>query len=58
MKLEDLVIGEKYAICWTDDPKARIVRYQGGRNGFLIFQEDNGVTYHCRYGSTIIRQCL
>ena len=58
MKLEDLEIGEKYAICWTDDPKVRICRYRGERNGFLLFVELDGFAYHCRYESIIIRQCL
>ena len=57
IKLVELEIAETYAICWKDDPKVRIVRYRGDRNGFLIFTDPDGITYHCRYDSIIIRQC-
>jgi len=53
----ELEIEGIYALCWKDDPKVRIVRYQGERNGFLIFTEPDGNTHHCRYESIIIRQC-
>ena len=52
-----LEIGEKYAICWSDDPTVRIVRYRGVKRGFLIFVGiEDGVEYICRLGSVIIRE--
>ncbi len=55
----DLVVDEKYAICWTDDPTVRIVRYCGVERGFLIFKgTEDGERFVCRQGTVIIRRVL
>ena len=56
MKAAELEEGGKYAICWTDDPTVRLVRYRGVERGFLIFIGiEDGEKFVCREGIVIIR---
>ncbi len=55
---EELVLETKYAVCWTDDPTVRILRYRGVKRGFIVFVDEDGTEFLCRGSSVIIRQLL
>jgi len=53
-----LELNEEYAVCWTDDPTVRIMRYRGVKRGFIVFEDEDGTEFLCRGSSVIIRQLL